>query len=212
MIEDAAQSFGATHKDKRSCGLTEVACTSFFPSKPLGAYGDGGALFTDDDGLAEELRLIARHGQERRYHHVRVGLNSRLDSLQAAVLLAKLEVFEEELALRGEVACRYMELLAEIPHLALPTILSENTSAWAQFTIRVPDRQGVRETLKEEGIPTAVHYPLPLHKQPALAGGVKPQVPVTDKASEQVLSLPMHPYLAPGDQERVARALQVALG
>lgn len=212
VIEDAAQSFGATYKGKRSCGLSEVASTSFFPSKPLGAYGDGGALFTDDDELAEELRLIARHGQERRYHHVRVGLNSRLDSLQAAVLLAKLEVFEEELALRGEVACRYMELLKEIPHLTLPTILSENTSAWAQFTIRVPDRQGVRETLKEEGIPTAVHYPLPLHKQPALAGGVKPHVPVTDKASEQVLSLPMHPYLAPEDQERVARALQIALG
>lgn len=211
VIEDAAQSFGATTNGRRSCSLSDVACTSFFPSKPLGAYGDGGAIFTDDDSLAEELRLIARHGQQRRYHHVRVGMNSRLDSLQAAVLLAKFEVFEEELALRGEVACRYMELLGDLPSVTLPVVTPGNTSAWAQFTIRVPNRERVREVLKGKGIPTAVHYPLPLHRQPALAGGPEPRVPVTDEASSQVLSLPMHPYLTKEEQERVADALAIAL-
>ena len=211
VIEDAAQSFGATYKGRRSCGLSAVACTSFFPSKPLGAYGDGGALFTDDDNLAADLRLIARHGQERRYHHVRVGLNSRLDSLQAAVLLAKLEVFEEELALRDQAARRYMGLLGDLPGLTLPVIQPNNTSAWAQFTIRVPNRDGVRKALKEKGIPTAVHYPRPLHRQPALAGGPEPDVPETDKASDEVLSLPMHPYLTEEDQERVAGSLRAAL-
>jgi len=211
VIEDAAQSFGATYHGQRSCGLSDVASTSFFPSKPLGAYGDGGALFTKDDDLAEDLRLIARHGQERRYHHVRVGLNSRLDSLQAAVLLAKLEVFEEELTLRDEAAQRYMELLDDLPGLTLPTIPFGNTSAWAQFTVRVPNRTAVRDSLKEQGIPTAVHYPRPLHRQPAFAGGPEPNVPETNRAADEVLSLPMHPYLRAEDQERIANGLRSAL-
>jgi UDP-2-acetamido-2-deoxy-ribo-hexuluronate aminotransferase len=211
VIEDAAQSFGATYKGRRSCALSEVSCTSFFPSKPLGAYGDGGALFTNDDGLAEELRLIARHGQERRYHHVRVGVNSRLDSIQAAVLLSKLEVFEEELSLRDRAARRYLDLLADIPGLTLPTIEPGNTSAWAQFTIRVPRRADIREALKGNGIPTAVHYPRPLHRQPALAGGSPPDIPETERAADEVMSLPMHPYLTSRDQQRVADALRKAL-
>ncbi len=206
VIEDAAQSFGATYKGKRSCNLSTIATTSFFPSKPLGCYGDGGAMFTNDDDLAVVLRQIARHGQDRRYHHIRVGMNSRLDTLQAAILLPKLEVFAEELSLRAQVADRYSEQLAA-EGLAVPHVENYNTSAWAQYTVRVENRQAVQALLKEQGIPSAVHYPIPLNRQLAVADTTV-SLPVGNSMSEQVLSLPMHPYLTIQDQLKVLNALR----
>jgi UDP-2-acetamido-2-deoxy-ribo-hexuluronate aminotransferase len=194
VIEDAAQSFGATYKGRKSCNLTTIACTSFFPSKPLGCYGDGGAIFTNDDELAKVMRQVARHGQNRRYHHVRVGVNSRLDTLQAAILLQKLDIFDGEMDARQRVARVYGELLENAGVVTTPYIESHNLSAWAQYTIQVDQRSVVQEKLKAVGIPTAVHYPIPLNRQIAVAdGGAK--VPVGDIVAERVLSLPMHPYL-----------------
>src|SRR5690606_23793934 len=167
VIEDAAQSFGASYKGRKSCNLSTIACTSFFPSKPLGCYGDGGAIFTNDDELAKVLRQIARHGQDRRYHHIRVGVNSRLDTLQAAVLLPKLEIFARELELREQAAQRYAHLLGK-SGIAAPFVEDHNLSAWAQFTVQVDNRDQVQERLKAAGVPTAVHYPIPLNRQPAV--------------------------------------------
>lgn len=206
VIEDAAQSFGATYKGKRSCNLTTIACTSFFPSKPLGCYGDGGAIFTNDDELAKILRQIARHGQDRRYHHIRVGVNSRLDTLQAAILLPKLEIFEEEVGLRQQVANIYNSLLNEAGIDTIPYIEPYSTSVYAQYTIHARDRASVQAKLKEDGIPTAVHYPIPLNKQPAVAD-IATLLPVGDEVAELVISLPMHPYLACADQQRIVAAL-----
>ena len=217
VIEDAAQSFGATYKGRKSCNLSTIACTSFFPSKPLGCYGDGGAIFTNDDALAKVMRQIARHGQDRRYHHVRVGVNSRLDTLQAAILLTKLSIFDEEMALRQQVAERYAALLPPPPregggggegeNITTPYIEPHNTSAWAQYTIRVNNRDAVQEKLKAAGIPTAVHYPIPLNRQPAVADPAA-QLPVGDALAQRVLSLPTHPYL---DKDSIARIVQVIL-
>ncbi len=217
VIEDAAQSFGATYKGRRSCNLTTIACTSFFPSKPLGCYGDGGAIFTNDDELATVLRQIARHGQDRRYHHIRIGVNSRLDTLQAAILLPKLEILAEEIQLRQQVAERYSTLLAgacsvdagPTAILATPFIEPHNTSAYAQYTLRVSDRTAVQARLEAAGIPTAVHYPTPLNQQPAVADH-SARLPVGDAVAEQVLSLPMHPYLNEAEQHAVVAALQGA--
>ncbi|MQA57534.1 DegT/DnrJ/EryC1/StrS family aminotransferase [Pseudomonas piscis] len=206
VIEDAAQSFGATYKGKRSCNLTTIACTSFFPSKPLGCYGDGGAIFTNDDQLAVVLRQIARHGQDRRYHHIRVGVNSRLDTLQAAILLAKLELFEKEILLRQEVAKSYERLLHDAGIGATPHVEPYNTSVYAQYTIRVRNRDSVQAQLKERGIPTAVHYPIPLNKQPAVADN-SVSLPLGDEVAEQVMSLPMHPYMSLEDQLKVVEGL-----
>ena len=195
VIEDAAQSFGATYKGRKSCNLTTIACTSFFPSKPLGCYGDGGAIFTNDDELATVMRQIARHGQDRRYHHIRVGINSRLDTLQAAILLPKLAVLDEEIAQRQQVAARYATLLQQAPTITLPPhIEPHNTSAWAQYTVQVPNREELQDILKAQGIPTAVHYPIPLNLQPAVADP-QAHLPVGDAVAKKVVSLPMHPYL-----------------
>jgi UDP-2-acetamido-2-deoxy-ribo-hexuluronate aminotransferase len=206
VIEDGAQSFGAERNGGRSCGLSTIGCTSFFPSKPLGCYGDGGAIFTDDEELARVMRQIARHGQDRRYHHVRVGVNSRLDTLQAAILLPKLELLAEEITLRNRVAALYNEQLGGLSSLTVPYCEPGNTSAWAQYTIRVENRDEVREVLSAAGIPTAVHYPIPLNRQPAV-GDESVSLPIGDKAAEQVVSLPMHPYLPPGDVETITRTL-----
>ncbi|OCQ54387.1 UDP-2-acetamido-2-deoxy-3-oxo-D-glucuronate aminotransferase [Photorhabdus australis subsp. thailandensis] len=194
VIEDAAQSFGATYKGKRSCNLTTISCTSFFPSKPLGCYGDGGAIFTHDEELARIIRQIARHGQDRRYHHVRVGVNSRLDTLQAAILLPKLDIFDEEMALRQTVATNYNQALNDIGILTTPYIEPHNLSAYAQYTIRVKKRDELQHKLKAQGIPTAVHYPIPLNKQPAVTSNSI--LPVSDEIAQEVISLPMHPYLS----------------
>jgi UDP-2-acetamido-2-deoxy-ribo-hexuluronate aminotransferase len=207
VIEDAAQSFGATYKGRNSCNLTTIACTSFFPSKPLGCYGDGGAIFTNDSELAKAMRQIARHGQDRRYHHIRVGVNSRLDTLQAAILLPKLAVLNEEINLRNQVANRYNDLFNEIGIHSTPFLEHENTSAWAQYTIRVNNRDEVQEKFKQFGIPTAVHYPIPLNKQPAVAS-LDSCLPVGDEVALQVLSLPMSPSLLKVDQERISEILR----
>jgi UDP-2-acetamido-2-deoxy-ribo-hexuluronate aminotransferase len=214
VIEDAAQSFGASYKGRKSCNLSTIACASFFPSKPLGCYGDGGAIFTNDDELAKVMRQIARHGQDRRYHHIRVGVNSRLDTIQAAVLLPKLAVFDEELQQRQRVADTYNTLLkcnprvGEAPEachpreggdpsplgIQTPYIEPHNTSAWAQYTLQVPNREALQAHLQQAGIPTAVHYPIPLNKQPAVANA-NSYLPVGDAVAQNVISVPMHPYI-----------------
>lgn len=209
VIEDAAQSFGATYKGRSSCNLSQIACTSFFPSKPLGCYGDGGAIFTNDDALAIVLRQIARHGQDRRYHHIRVGINSRLDTLQAAILLPKLKVFNEELEKRSAVAQRYDKLFSDQGFQETPYIEPYNQSAWAQYTICVPRRDQVQDLLKQVGIPTAVYYPMPLNKQPAVADASP--LPEGDKAAQFVMSLPMNPYLTEGDQVKIVNAVVKAI-
>jgi UDP-2-acetamido-2-deoxy-ribo-hexuluronate aminotransferase len=206
VIEDAAQSFGATYKGRRSCNLTTIACTSFFPSKPLGCYGDGGAIFTNDDELAKVMRQIARHGQDRRYHHVRVGVNSRLDTLQAAILLQKLEIFEEETVLRQQVADRYNQLLSSSNVGQVPFIEPHNESVFAQYTLCVDDRESLQRKLNSQGIPTAVHYPIPLNRQPAVADN-SVALPIGDRIAERVLSLPMHPYLTVEQQMHVIESL-----
>ena len=205
VIEDAAQSFGASYKGKKSCNLTTVACTSFFPSKPLGCYGDGGAIFTNDEALATVIRQLARHGQDRRYHHIRVGVNSRLDTLQAAILLPKLEILDDEMQARQRVAEMYNQLFTEAGITTIPFIEAHNQSAWAQYTIQVDNRDEVQANLKEQGIPTAVHYPIPLNKQPAVANDAV--LPVGDAIAERVMSLPMHPYLTVEAQEKIVAAL-----
>jgi UDP-2-acetamido-2-deoxy-ribo-hexuluronate aminotransferase len=209
VIEDAAQSFGGQYKGKRSCNLTTIACTSFFPSKPLGCYGDGGAIFTNDAELAKVLRQIARHGQDRRYHHVRVGVNSRLDTLQAAILLPKLEIFEQELIQRDQVAARYAGLL-ELAGIAAPFVEAHNQSAWAQYTVQVAERDTVQERLKAVGVPTAVHYPIPLNRQPAVRDD-QAQLPIGDAIAARVMSLPMHPYLDEASQRHIITALKESL-
>jgi UDP-2-acetamido-2-deoxy-ribo-hexuluronate aminotransferase len=206
VIEDAAQSFGASYKGRRSCNLSTIACASFFPSKPLGCYGDGGAIFTSDDELAKVMRQIARHGQDRRYHHIRVGVNSRLDTLQAAILLPKLEILDDEIAARQRVAEQYERLLHEAGMDATPYIESHNISAYAQYTVLVESRDAVQARMKEMGVPSVVHYPIPLNKQPAVADS-SVQLPNGDKVAEQVLSLPMHPYLGEQDIARIVDAL-----
>lgn len=194
VIEDAAQSFGAIYKGRRSCNVSLIACASFYPSKPLGCYGDGGAIFTSDDGLAKIMRQIARHGQERRYYHVRVGVNSRLDTLQAAILLPKLAVLDDELTLRQSVAQRYSQLLQDAGVSQVPYVEPHNQSAWAQYTVRVPQRERLQTRMKEAGVPTVVHYPLPLNKQPAVAD-LGCSLPVGDRAAGEVLSLPFSVHM-----------------
>jgi len=217
VIEDGAQSFGATYKGKRSCALSTIGSTSFFPSKPLGAYGDAGALFTDDEGLAKLMREIRVHGQDRRYHHPRLGINGRLDSMQAAVLLSKMEVFEDEVQARSKLGARYSALLKEAfagapvdKQVITPFIADGNRSVYAQYTIEVPNREQFETRMKAKGIPTAVHYPVPLHQQPVFAGlNYKTgDFPVSESIASRVVSLPMHPYLSEVQQQQVIMALR----
>lgn len=208
VIEDGAQSFGATYRGRRSCGLSLIGTTSFFPSKPLGCYGDAGACFTNDDDLARAMREIRMHGQERRYHHRRIGISGRLDTIQAAVLLEKLRIFPEEVKARSEIGARYSTPLKEA--VDVPGIEPYNTSVYAQYTIGVSHRDVVQERLADKGIPTVVHYPVPLHQQPALSqDGV--QLPQAAQAAQRVISLPMHPWLSEQDQDRVVEAVVSAV-
>jgi UDP-2-acetamido-2-deoxy-ribo-hexuluronate aminotransferase len=207
VIEDAAQSFGATYKGKRSCGVSQIAATSFFPAKPLGCYGDGGAAFTTDAALAERMRELRNHGQNAPYHHPRLGINGRLDTIQAAVLLAKMEVFDDEVARRAQVGARYGELLSGL--VKTPALAADCTSVYAQYTIEVDDRERVRQSLNDAGIPNAVYYPVPLNRQPPLYSDVA--IPKSERAAERVLSLPMHPYLEQADQDHVVDALKNAV-
>lgn len=205
VIEDGAQSFGAVSKGRRSCGLSTIGCTSFFPSKPLGGYGDGGACFTDDADLALRMRQISVHGQDRRYHHPVVGINGRLDTLQAAILLVKLKSFKEEVRARAEIGQRYSDLLQHA-EITTPFIQEGNTSVYAQYTLLLKDRDTVAAKLKERGIPTAVHYPVPLNRQPAM-GQAEKVYPVAEDIAGRVLSLPMHPWLSEHDQDEIVNAI-----
>ena len=208
VLEDAAQSFGATYKGKRAGALAEVAATSFFPAKPLGCYGDGGAVFTDDDNLAEVLCSIRVHGQGRhKYEHVRIGLTGRLDTLQAAVLLAKLEIFDQEVVDRQRVARQYSQALNAA--VETPYVAPDCTSVWAQYSVLSNHRELMLQKLQDARIPTAIYYPLPLHLQKAFThlGYKEGDFPVSERASQRIFSLPMHPYLGQADQEKIVQAL-----
>ena len=208
VIEDAAQSFGATYKGRKSCHLSTIGCTSFFPSKPLGCYGDGGAMFTDDDALAQACREIRVHGQSARYTHTRVGVGGRMDTLQCAVLLAKLERFEWELQRRREIGARYRTLLAGMG-VGLLTVRPDRDCVWAQYTVFADDRAAVKAALQGQGIPTAVHYPAPLHHQPAYARYCCPDCCGESVcAAARVLSLPMSADLGESEQDAVVAALR----
>nr|CRH07595.1 Pleiotropic regulatory protein [Candidatus Magnetococcus massalia] len=211
VLEDACQSLGASYKGKRSCALTEASAVSFFPAKPLGCFGDGGMIFTDNDALAKKVRQVKDHGQSARYQHGFIGINGRLDTIQAAVLLAKLPHFQDEIDARQRIAHRYIELLDG--HVRTPTIREGNISVFAQFTLRVANRPQVQEALQDKGIPSAVHYPIPLPDQPVFEairkkhGETAPVLPMATKASQEVISLPMHPFLSESDQDRVVEAV-----
>ncbi|MDA8450826.1 DegT/DnrJ/EryC1/StrS family aminotransferase [Acidovorax sp. NCPPB 3859] len=213
VIEDAAQSFGATYKGRRSCGLSTIGSTSFFPSKPLGCYGDGGALFTDDDALAKAMREIRVHGQDRRYHHPRLGINGRLDTLQAAILLAKLGRFPWEIGQRQKAADIYTGLLEiHCPEVVRPHISENGTSVYAQYSVQVEDRERIIAFLKARGIPTAVHYPVPLNHQPAYKDICKGyHTPKSSEAANRIMSLPMSADITEQDQRDVVSALAMAL-
>jgi dTDP-4-amino-4,6-dideoxygalactose transaminase len=215
VLDDAAQAFGATYKRRKLGTLAPATATSFFPAKPLGCYGDGGAVFTDDDALAALMRSLRVHGAGGdRYDCVRIGLNGRFDTIQAAVLLEKLKIFPEEIAARARIADIYSQALADI--VAVPRLRPDRTSVWAQYTIRVTGgrRDDLAATLKAQGIPTAIHYPRPLHRQeayqkfPLAAGGL----PVSERLAQEVISLPMHAYLERPVQDRIIAAVRQALG
>jgi len=207
VLEDAAQSFGATYKGRRAGALTEVAATSFFPAKPLGCYGDGGAIFTDQDELADICRSIRVHGKgAHKYDNIRIGINGRLDTLQAAILLAKLEVFDQEVHSRQEVGGRYHTGLSGV--VDVPCVAAECTSVWAQYSVLSEQRSAMQQKLKEAGVPTAVYYPLPLHLQGAFTplGYQEGDFPISESCSKQIFSLPMHPYLSVTDQNYIIQA------
>lgn len=211
VVEDAAQSFGATYEGRYSGALSTIGCTSFFPSKPLGGYGDSGACFTNDDLLAEKMTEIRIHGQNARYCHKYIGINGRMDTIQAAILLEKLKLFPDEIVMRQEVAQRYNELLAGIAKT--PTVNSKNKSVYAQYTIEVLNRDHFQQKMQAMGIPTAVHYPIAMHQQEALKylGYQEGDLPHAEKASKHVVSLPMHPYLSIEEQQCVAEAVKQCL-
>ena len=212
VIEDAAQSFGAVYQGRRSCALSTFGATSFFPSKPLGCYGDGGALFTDDDRLAQAAREIRVHGQSARYTHTRLGVGGRMDTLQCAVVLAKLPRFEWELLRRAELGAPYQRLLAGMPGVGLVTTRPDRNSVFAQFTVVVEARTAVQAALQAAGVPTAVHYPKPLHHQPAYAQHCCPDCcPISAGLAQRVMSLPMSADLTEADQDRVVQALAEAM-
>ncbi len=212
VIEDAAQSFGATQRGRKSCAVTRISSTSFFPAKPLGCYGDGGALFTDDDTLAQAAREIRVHGQSQRYTHTRLGVGGRMDTLQCAIVLAKLERFDWEIAQRLAIGERYQQALAGLPVQRL-AVREDRDCVWAQFTLQVADREGVTARLNAAGVPTAIHYPKPLHLQPAYAQRCRMPAPLphAEAAAARVLSLPMSADLQPSQQDLVIAALRAAL-
>ncbi len=206
LIEDAAQSFGGKLNDKISCNLAKISCTSFFPTKPLGCYGDGGAIFTSDEYLAQEMRKIARHGQEKRYYHTRLGINSRLDTIQAAILLAKLTILEEEIQERAKIAKRYSISLIQLnDDILIPDIPEGYSSAWAQYTIRIKNREKFQKSLSLIGIPWMIYYPISLNNQPAVACELS--FPHSEAAALEVLSLPVYGTLEPSIQEKIIECL-----
>lgn len=218
VIEDAAQSFGAECHGKKACSLADIGCTSFFPAKPLGCYGDGGMCFTDDEQLAAVMDSVRVHGKgSDKYDNVRIGINGRLDTLQAAVLLSKFSIFPEEVELRQHIAKRYNELLSGIDHLTIPLLPSGCKSAWAQYSLLAVDdehRTRLQNELKQAGVPTAIYYPKPLHLQTAFAhlGYNRGDFPVSEGAARRIFSLPMHPYLDINDQEMIAKTIRGITG
>lgn len=206
VVEDAAQSFGAEYKGRKSCNLSTIGCTSFFPSKPLGCYGDGGAIFTSDQSLATAMREIRVHGQERRYHHTRVGVGGRMDTIQCAIVLAKLERFDWEVAQRIALGNQYNDLLDQ-GGVSRIRQHSDRTSVFAQYTVLIRDRERVLEVLRQAGIPTAVHYPIPLNKQPAYHSMCATETPISAAAAKQVMSLPMGADLSESELHAVVEAL-----
>ena len=213
VIEDAAQSFGATHRGGKSCGLSTVGSTSFFPSKPLGCYGDGGALFANDTELADRMACIRVHGQQKKHYHPVLGVNGRFDTLQAAIVLAKLEVFDEEIVRRQEVAASYQEKLSGVVGLELPYVEDGNTSVYAQYTILHPGRDRLSDTLQKKGILSVSYYAKPLHLQPVFAGlGYREgDFPIAERVGRECLSLPMNPYLTNDEVDSVATGIREVL-
>lgn len=211
VIEDAAQSFGATYKDRKSGNLSQVGCTSFFPAKPLGCFGDGGAVFTNDDALAEKIKSLRVHGQTKRYFHEHIGMGGRMDAVQAAILSVKLKYYQQDLQKRQHVAKTYQELLQNCKHIQLPQVESDRTSAWAQFSIRLlkHKRSEVQAALQAKGIPTAVHYPMPLHKQPCFKylNHSETDFPIASMISTQIMSIPLNPDMTIEEIEYVASCL-----
>ena len=211
VVEDAAQGFGGVYKGRTAGSLAAVATTSFFPAKPLGCYGDGGAIFTDDDDLAEILCSIRVHGKgEDKYDNVRIGVNGRLDTLQAAILLAKLDIFSDELEARQRVADTYSRLFADVSEIVTPYVFNEGKSAWAQYSILVDDRVALQKKLNSAGIPSAIYYPQPLHLQAAYSdlGYAVGDFPVTEGIAKRILSLPMHPYLEEDKQKKIVNVIK----
>ena len=205
VIIDGAQSFGSTYKGKTDSNLGDISITSFFPAKPLGCFGDGGAIFTNDDELATKMKSLRIHGQSKRYHHKYIGMGGRMDTIQCAIVDVKLKYYKKDLALRQEVAQKYTKALAD-KELILPYVAKNVTSAWAQYSVRVQNRDEVQAKLKELGIPTAVHYPMPLHLQECFEylGYKKGDFPISEKVSDEIMSLPMNPYLSDGEIEYVS--------
>jgi len=209
VIIDGAQSFGSTYNNKTDSNLGDISTTSFFPAKPLGCYGDGGAVFTNNDDYAEKIKMMRVHGQNKRYHHKYIGMGGRLDTMQAAILLAKLQHYPQELADRQLVAQRYTDALFDI--LQAPVIKSNRTSAWAQYTIRVNNRDELQAKLKENGVPTAVHYPMPLHLQECFQylNCKQGDFPISEKAANEVMSLPMNPFLTEEEVRYISKMLNI---
>ena len=213
MLCDTAQGFGGALDGRRTGAIGDAATTSFFPAKPLGCYGDGGAIFTNDDALAEVMRSIRIHGQgSHRYENVRIGVNSRLDTIQAAVLLQKLTIFEDEIEKREAVAQRYNAALERSNRIVVPRVIPGAVSSWAQYTIQVPDRHRLQADLKALGIPTAVYYPIPLSKQKGYAHFPSAPIPACERISDTVVSLPMHPYLDAATQTKITDAVLKSVG
>ena len=208
VLEDGCQSFGATYKDKKSCNLSDIGCTSFFPSKPLGCYGDGGAIFTNNEELAKKIKMLLNHGQNERYKHKYIGINGRLDAIQAAVLLVKLKYFPNEIKKREEIGERYTKLLND-SNIITPFIKSDRNSVYAQYSIRVKDRDKVIKHLNDKGIPTAIHYPMPLHLQECFSylGYKKGDFKTAEQISKEIMSLPMSPFLEKNDQDKIIKEL-----
>ncbi len=212
VIEDGAQSFGSTHHGFKSCSLSTIGTTSFFPSKPFGGYGDSGACFTDDDELALKMREISKHGQSKRYFHTKLGINGRMDTIQAAILIAKFPLFPLEVIEREKIANKYNYKLLNGGFKDIPKVINENTSVYAQYTILVEDRNRIQNILKENGIPTSVHYPRLLSHQPALSKKFRSRdTKIALEKSKKVLSLPMHPWLSDSDQDKIVTNLLKAL-
>jgi UDP-2-acetamido-2-deoxy-ribo-hexuluronate aminotransferase len=209
VIEDAAQSFGADYRGRKSCNVSTIGCTSFFPSKPLGCYGDGGAIFVSDAKLAGIMRELRVHGQESRYHHTRIGVGARMDTLQCAVILAKLDTFDWEVEQRIRIGRIYRDMVADIGGIQPPVVRNDRTCVWAQFTIQTDRREEIVRSLQEVGVPTAVHYPMPLHQQPAYKSAIRVagSLGVSERVSGRVLSLPMHPYLDEPTMQTIVHAL-----